>query len=129
MDYSPLPNSGRVTRPHFRSPKTDSTVVLVVESEVLISMNTVQALENAGYLVLDAPHADGAIAILEQRSDVSAVLTDIDMPGSMDGLKLAHAIRGRWPPVHLIVASGQILSKDTELPLQARFIRKPYEDR
>ena len=63
-------------------------------------------MEDAGFAVLEASNADEALAILESRSDIRAVFTDIRMPGSMDGWELAGAIRRRWPPMHLIVASA-----------------------
>jgi two-component system, response regulator PdtaR len=73
---------------------------------------------------VEACNADDAIGILERRSDIRVVFTDISMSGSMDGLKLAHAIRNRWPPIHLIVASG--LDRRDKLPANGRFVRKPY---
>ena len=53
----------------------------------------------------------------------------IDMPGSMDGLKLAHAIRNRWPPIELILSSGHFHISDTDLPERGRFFPKPYDER
>jgi DNA-binding LytR/AlgR family response regulator len=75
---------------------------------------------------VEARNADEAIGILESRSDIRAVFTDINMTGSMDGWKLAHAIRGRWPPIHLIVTSGLYIPVDGQLPAKGLFIRKPY---
>ena len=71
---------------------------------------------------------DLAIAILEARKDIRIVFTDIDMPGSMDGLKLAHAIRKRWPPIELILTSGHFDVSDDEMPDLGRFFAKPYRD-
>ncbi len=102
-------------------------VVLIVESEALIRIGAIETLEDAGYAVLNAFNSDEAIKILESRNDIRVVFTDIKMSGSIDGLKLAHAIRGRWPPIHLIVTSGRNVSKERELPVRARFILKPYE--
>ncbi|MGD0143426.1 MAG: response regulator [Rhizomicrobium sp.] len=81
-------------------------------------------VEDAGFVGVEACDADEAIGILESRRDIRAVLTDINMSGSMNGLKLAHAIRGRWPPIHLIVTSG--LNIGDKLPANGRFILKPY---
>jgi CheY-like chemotaxis protein len=106
----------------------DNAIILIVEDEVLIRMNAVQMLEDAGYVTLEASNADEAIQLLESRNDIRAVFTDINMSGSMDGLKLAHAIRGRWPPIHLIVTSGLQMPTDAELPPKGRFIRKPYDN-
>jgi two-component system, response regulator PdtaR len=104
-------------------------VVLVVEDEALIRLDTVQMIEDAGYDVLEASNADEAIRILDARSDIHIVFTDVNMPGSMDGLKLAKAIRDRWPPVRLIVTSGKMVVKEADLPEGGRFIPKPYNMR
>lgn len=101
-------------------------VVLIVEDDDLIRASTVEWAEDAGFEALGAANADDAIVVLESRSDVRVVFTDIDMPGSMDGLKLAHAVRNRWPPIKLVVTSGQFLPTDTELPTGGRFVAKPY---
>jgi two-component system, response regulator PdtaR len=101
-------------------------VILVVEDEALIRMGAVQMVEDAGFAVVEATNADEAVAILESRSDVRAVFTDIHMAGTMDGLQLSHAIRGRWPPIHLIVTSGLVVPKGTQLPANTRFLGKPY---
>jgi len=102
----------------------EKPVVLIVESEALIRMSAVHMVEDAGFSSVDVGNADGAIEILENRRDVRAVFTDINMSGSIDGLKLTHAIRGRWPPIHLIVTSG--LNMADKLPANGRFILKPY---
>jgi len=99
-------------------------LVLVVDGEALIRISAVHMVEDAGFSTVDVSNADDAISILESRQDIRAVFTDITMVGSMDGLKLAHAIRGRWPPIYLIVASG--MNVQDKLPVNGRFIRKPY---
>lgn len=99
--------------------------MLIVEDEALIRINAHQMLEDAGYEVLESCDADEAIRILESRNDIRAVFTDITMPGSMDGWKLAHTIRGRWPPMHLLLTSG-LKVPSGELPVNGRFIPKPY---
>src|SRR5580698_27869 len=104
----------------------DNAVVLVVEDEALIRMSAVLMVEDAGYTAVEACNADEAIGILESRADIRAVFTDINMTGSMDGWKLAHAIRGRWPPIHLIVTSGLSVPNRDQMPLRGRFIAKPY---
>jgi CheY-like chemotaxis protein len=98
-------------------------VLLVVEDEAITRLGLVDALEDAGFELLEASNADEAIAILETRNDIRIVLTDIEMPGSMNGLKLAAAIRGRWPPIELILLSGAVTPK--ELP--AVFFPKPFQ--
>ena len=86
-------------------------VILVVEDEILVRITAVMVAENSGFEALSAATADEAIKILESRSDIWLVFTDMNMPGSMDGLRLAHAIRNRWPPVELIVALDTAISK------------------
>ena len=83
-------------------------------------------VEDASYAAVDARNADEAIKILERRDDIQAIFSDIRMSGSMDGLKLAHAVRGRWPPIHLILTSGMNVPDGAKLPANGRFIRKPY---
>jgi CheY-like chemotaxis protein len=102
--------------------------VLVVEDEPLIRLAAMSLVEDAGFEALEATNADEAIAILEAREDVRVVFTDIEMPGSMDGVKLARYIRERWPPVQLIVASGKAIVGASGLPAGARFFSKPYAD-
>ena len=101
-------------------------VVLIIEDEALIRMDAVSMVEDAGVVVVEASNADDAIKILDSRHDIEVVFTDINMTGSMDGLKLAHFIRRRWPPIHLIVTSGMEVPSDEEMPMNGRFIRKPY---
>ena len=86
-------------------------------------------IRGAGFDVLEAANADEAIAILEVRPDITLVFTDIQMPGSMDGLKLAAAIRGRWPPIKIIATSGRVKLSDDDLPSGSRFVPKPYSAR
>jgi len=101
-------------------------VVLVVEDEALLRMNAVDIVEEAGFEVLEASNADDAIAILEARDDVRVVFTDIQIPGSMDGLKLARAVRGRWPPIEIVATSGRVRVSCDDLPDGGRFLAKPY---
>jgi two-component system, response regulator PdtaR len=101
-------------------------VVLAVEDEPLILMLAVDMIRNAGFEPLWASNADEAISILESRDDIRIVFTDINMPGSMDGIKLAQAVRGRWPPIRIIVTSGFSESQRKLLPEGSQFIPKPY---
>ncbi|WP_395014718.1 response regulator [Dongia sp.] len=103
-----------------------TAVVLVVEDEPLVRLDAIETLMRAGYRVIEAANADEAIAILEIRRDIRVVVTDIQMPGSMDGLKLAATIRDRWPPIALIVTSGQIVLRERDIPERGRFLQKPY---
>jgi two-component system, response regulator PdtaR len=101
--------------------------VLVVEDETFVRMDVVEMLREAGFDILEAANADEAIQMLERDSDIRIVFTDIDMPGSMNGLKLAAAVRDRWPPVRIIATSGHFKIKAGDLPADARFIPKPYQ--
>jgi two-component system, response regulator PdtaR len=101
-------------------------VILIVEDELLIRMDAVDMIEAAGFDVVQAGNADEAIAILEARLDIRVVFTDIQMPGSMNGLKLAAAVRGRWPPIKIIATSGNHAIRDGELPEGSIFLQKPY---
>jgi CheY-like chemotaxis protein len=101
-------------------------VVLIVEDEYLLRMNAVDMIADAGYDVVEAADADQAIEILESRRDITVVFTDIQMPGSMDGLKLARAVRGRWPPIKIVATSGHVGVRETDLPEGGRFLSKPY---
>jgi len=100
--------------------------ILVVEDDILLSLDISDALKDAGYDVIAAANADEAIKVLETRNDIRTIFTDINMPGSMDGLKLAAAVRDRWPPVHIIVTSGMRAPHRDEMPANSAFIAKPY---
>ncbi len=100
--------------------------MLVVDDEPLLRMLAVDIAEEAGFGTIEAQNADEAVAILETRSDIVLVLTDVNMPGSMDGLKLAHAVRRRWPPIRIIVVSGQMQLSQADLPSNSLFFGKPY---
>jgi two-component system, response regulator PdtaR len=103
--------------------------VLVVEDEFFSRLHAVNLVEAAGYKAIEASNADEAIAILESRKDIRIVFTDIDMPGSMDGLKLARAVRDRWPPIELILTSGHFDLPEDKIPERGLFFSKPYADR
>jgi CheY-like chemotaxis protein len=101
-------------------------VVLVVEDEFLIRMGIVGDLADAGFRVFEAANADAAIVLLQTNPSITLLFTDVDMPGGMNGLKLAAAVRNRWPPIKIIVTSGQFNLSATDLPAGGRFFAKPY---
>src|ERR1700732_2310626 len=105
---------------------SERPVVLIVEDEFLLRMDAVNMIAGAGFEVVEAGNADQAIEILESRRDITVVFTDIQMPGSMDGLKLAGAIRGRWPPIKIVATSGRTNVREPDLPEGGRFLPKPY---
>jgi two-component sensor histidine kinase/CheY-like chemotaxis protein len=99
--------------------------VLVLEDEMVLRMRAVDIVEDAGFSPIEAVNADEAMAILESRSDIAVLFTDIQMPGSMDGLKLAHAVHTRWPDIKILLVSGQVRPSDAERPADSRFFGKP----
>jgi len=103
---------------------TKRPVVLIVEDEFLIRMDAVDMVKSAGFEVVEAENADEAIIILEDRPDITVVFTDVQMPGSMDGLKLAAAIRGRWPPIKIVATSGLCDIGEEDLPAGSRFLHE-----
>jgi len=94
-------------------------VVLIVEDECLLRELAAELVEDAGFVALQAGDAEEAIAVLVARSDVAAIFTDINLPGSIDGLE-------RWPPIKILVASGRLRPKQAELPPNSLFLEKPY---
>jgi CheY-like chemotaxis protein len=105
-----------------------TTVVLVVEDNALIRAGVLDSVAAAGFETLEAANADEAIRILEARPDIHLVFTDVGMAGAMDGIKLSHYIRHRWPPVKLIVTSGKFPVDESHLPMGAMFFPKPYDE-
>lgn len=83
------------------------TRILVVEDETLIRMVGAEILEDAGFDVLEAADADEALRILQAHDDVLLLFSDVDMPGSMDGLDLARVVHERWPDIRLLLTSGR----------------------
>ncbi len=108
---------------------TGHPVVLVVEDEAIIRIHAADIIESAGFKVIEASNADEALRILESRSDIRVIYTDVDMPGgSINGLKLAAAVRDRWPPVDIIVTSGHFAVRQSEIPERGLFFSKPVEE-
>ncbi len=105
---------------------TSRPVVLIVEDEFLLRIDAADVIAASGFDVIEASNADEAIEILERRPDIAVVFTDIQMPGSMDGLKLARSVRGRWPPIKIVATSGLVHVTESDLPEGGRFLPKPY---
>ncbi len=99
--------------------------VLVVEDEMVLRMRALDMVEDAGYTSIESVDADEAFAILESRSDIALLFTDIQMPGSMDGLQLAHIVHERWPLIKIMLVSGQLKLSRAHLPPDSRFFGKP----
>jgi len=117
--------------PDDNQPESEATeptpIVLVVEDEMVLRMRAVDIVEDAGFIPIQAVSADEALEILESRDDISMLFTDIQMPGSMDGLKLAHATHRRWPHIKIMLVSGQIAVTEADKPDDSRFFPKPLE--
>lgn len=102
-------------------------IVLVVEDEPMQRMMAVDLVEDAGFEAVQAMGSNDAVRILESRPDIRIVFTDIDMPGGLDGMKLAAMIRDRWPPIELIIISGKRRPSPADLPARGVFFTKPYK--
>jgi len=110
--------------PHSVRPRP--MTVLIVENEALVRLELVSRLAEIGLTPLAASDADEAIALLDSHPEIELLLTDITMPsGSMDGVRLAHHVRDRWPPVKIIVVSGLIDTDPADLPRDSIFLTKP----
>lgn len=105
---------------------TPQITVLVVEDETLVRMDISDQLQDFGFAVLEAANAAEAIDLLVAKSDIQVIFTDVDMPGVMDGLMLATAVRDRWPPIKIIVTSGHREVSIRDLPTASCFFEKPY---
>lgn len=100
--------------------------MLIVEDELFVRMIGADALEEAGYSVIEAASADEALAVLEEADNVEVLFTDIRMPGSMDGLKLAEVVHERWPGIRILLTSGDTRPSRADIPDDGRFLAKPY---
>src|SRR6195256_6353728 len=129
VQIDPLPDDATIApvAPISSTALTPVTNVLVVEDEMVLRMRAVDIVEDAGFEAVEAVNADEALAILESRSDISLLFSDIQMPGSIDGLKLAHAVHERWPAIKIILVSGEVNLADADKPAHSRFFGKPLE--
>jgi two-component system, response regulator PdtaR len=109
-----------------QSARLSPATILVVENEALVRLELADQLAELSFVVLTARDADEAIALLDTHPEIELLFTDIKMPGSMDGLRLAHHVRDRWPPVKIIVTSGLVRTELSELPGGSLFLAKPY---
>jgi DNA-binding NtrC family response regulator len=100
--------------------------VLVVEDDPFVRLDAVDIVTDAGLKAYEAGDADEAIRLMEAHDDIGVLFTDVEMPGSMNGLKLAQAVHRRWPPVAIIIASGQLRLYDNDMPDESAFFAKPY---
>ena len=106
--------------------ETTRPVVLVIEDEPIMRMMALDLVEDAGFEAVEASSPDDAVRLLEARPDIRIVFSDIDLGVGTDGLKLARAIRDRWPPVEIVMTSGKVRPGAHDLPVRGRFFEKPY---
>ena len=109
------------------APNAIKPTVLIVEDEMLLRMRAVDIVEDAGFTPLEAVNADDALALLESRSDIQLLFTDIQMRGTMNGLKLAYAVHERWPSIKIMLVYGQVTPGEADRPTDSRFFAKPIE--
>ena len=102
-------------------------IVLLVEDDDALRRVLTRLIEAVGLDVMEAANADEAIERLEHNAGIRIVFTDVDMPGAMNGLRLANAVRGRWPPMKIVIGSGGRRPRDHEIPLRGVFLSKPYD--
>jgi CheY-like chemotaxis protein len=100
--------------------------ILVVEDEALIRIWATDLLEENGFSVLEAKDADAALKLLQSRHDVKLLFTDVQMPGSLNGMELAREVHSRWPHILLVITSGRERPTRAEIPDDGRFVAKPY---
>jgi CheY-like chemotaxis protein len=103
------------------------SLVLIVEDEELIRISAVDIVEQTGRRIVEAVDADDAIRVLASRGDIGFLFTDVEMPGSMDGYKLARTVHARWPDIAIVITSGRKEPAVGDVPNGGRFIAKPYE--
>jgi CheY-like chemotaxis protein len=101
-------------------------LILIVEDEALVRLSAVAMLEDAGFRMIEAVNGDQALELLEADSDVQLLFTDVNMPGTINGLALARQVRDRWPHIGIMVASAKRVLQPDELPAGSRFEQKPY---
>src|SRR5580658_2260193 len=101
-------------------------VILIVEDEVLIRLSAVGMLEDAGFRMIEAVNSDQALELLEADSDIQLLFTDVNMPGTIDGLALARQVHDRWPHIGIMVASAKSVPRRDQMPAGTRFELKPY---
>lgn len=104
-----------------------SIVVVVAEDDVNLRMIATDVLSDEGFTAIEAEHAAAALSICEAQADeIDVLFTDVRMPGSMNGVELAHCVCERWPWISVVIASGYLPLSRAELPKAARFLAKPY---
>ena len=107
-------------------PSSSPPLVLVVKDDPPVRPMAIDALEEGGFEVFEAPSADYAVTLLEAKRDIGVVFTDITMPGTLNGFDLAWLIRSTYPHVHVAVSSGALPPGFGGEAPDAHFVPKPY---
>jgi CheY-like chemotaxis protein len=102
-------------------------LVLIVEDEALVRLVAASMLQDAGFDTLEADTAEDALHVLEEHADVRVLFSDVQLPGAMDGLDLAHLVHDRWPDIGLLLTSGGVTVRPSEIPDDGDFLPKPYD--
>ncbi|WP_232630764.1 response regulator [Methylobacterium sp. Leaf118] len=106
----------------------EKPIVLVVEDDAVTRHSAIAMIEDAGFAVWAVDNGNAAIRVLDDGAAVRVVVTDIDMPLGIDGIKLAACIHRRWPGVGIVIASGKVRPQPGDVPAEGRFLRKPYTE-
>jgi len=105
----------------------DQTSVRVAKDQELVRLIIVQALLDEGFEVMEAERAEAALIVLESHTRrIQVSFTDIQMPGTMDGLAPAHHTSKHWPRIGLLVTSARLDPDRATFPKESRFVAKPY---
>lgn len=107
------------------NPEIAAKSILVVEDEVLVRMDVALSLGNAGYRVIQAANAGDALKVLQTQIPIHLILTDVNMPGPIDGLQLADQVRMQWPDVKIVLMSGHVNELPSDASIDA-LVRKPF---
>jgi len=111
---------------HAAGKARDVRTILVVEDEVLVRLMVADRLRGADFHVVEAANADEALAVLQYTTDVALIVTDVRMPGSMDGLELAKTVRAAFPQIRIVLTSGNTI-QFTSAKHHDAFVPKPYQ--
>ena len=120
----------RLSVGHKKAAKTMPTQslarILVIDDQPSVRLGVREILEDAGYEVTEAASSDEAMPLLTDGKTTEAIVTDINMPGTLDGLELARMVDGLMPEIAIVIMSGKQLPRREDLPLKATFVAKPF---
>ena len=123
-----VPRAGQSDPDDDDQPGRAPPTILVVEDDILIRLNTADQLRADGMIVIEAVNAEEALVVLDSGAEIDLVLTDVRMPGKIDGLGLARLVRLRWPHLKVILYSGEDHAGAVDAKSADAFIRKPHDE-